>query len=37
MQSELEILVEIDMVTTGYNPQNPKDVKLYWENMLDGN
>jgi hypothetical protein len=37
MHSDLEIMVQIDMINEGYNPQNPEDVKLYWENMLNVN
>ena len=36
-KSDLEVMVENDMVTRGYNPSSYDAVKLYWEMMLDGN
>lgn len=34
MKSDLEILVERDMLDLGYNPWNQEDIKFYWEMML---
>lgn len=34
MKSELELLVEYDMYELGYDPTNPQDIKLYWEERL---
>lgn len=34
MKSELEILVEQDMETLGYNPENEEDVRRFWELLL---
>jgi len=31
MSSELEYMVETDMLLLGYNPYNPADVNKYWE------
>lgn len=36
MSSDLEFLVETDMITLGYNPYNPADVNLYWEKYFNG-
>lgn len=36
MSSDLEYLVETDMIEQGYNPYNPADVNLYWERYLNG-
>lgn len=36
MSSDLEFMVETDMIEQGYNPYNPVDVNLYWEMMLNG-
>ncbi|CAB4162970.1 hypothetical protein UFOVP787_206 [uncultured Caudovirales phage] len=32
--SDLEIFVNWDMLDLGFNPDNPYDVKEYWELML---
>jgi len=37
MSSDLEFMVETDMIQQGYNPYNPVDVNLYWENYFNGN
>jgi hypothetical protein len=34
MKSELELLVEYDMYVNGFDPTNPEDVKVYWEEKL---
>jgi len=36
MSSDLEFLVETDMIERGYNPYHPDDVELYWENYFNG-
>lgn len=35
MNSDLEFMVETDMILYGYNPYNPMDVQLYWEERLN--
>lgn len=35
MKSDLELLVEYDMYEKGYDPNNPADVKKYWEERLE--
>lgn len=37
MSSDLEFLVETDMIEQGYNPYNAADVNMYWENYFNGN
>lgn len=37
MSSDLEFMVETDMILLGYNPYNPADVNSYWENYFNGN
>ena len=37
MSSDLEYMVETDMIEQGYNPYNPDDVYKYWENYLNDN
>lgn len=32
--SELEQLVSFDMYELGFDPNNPEDIKKYWELML---
>ena len=34
MYSELEVMIMDDMIHHGYNPHNPSDVILYWEERL---
>lgn len=34
MMSELEDLVSYDMYINGYDPTDPDDIKLYWEQLL---
>ena len=34
MKSELELWVEEDMMSLGFNPSVPADIELYWEMML---
>ena len=34
MKSELEMLVEYDMYTLGYDPSKLEDINRYWEFML---
>ena len=36
MSSELEFMVETDMIERGYNPYNPEEVNMYWENYFNG-
>lgn len=33
--SDLEILVNEDMITLGYDPTDKRDIKLYWERLLN--
>lgn len=35
--SDLEFLVETDMIERGFNPYNPSDINLYWEVYFNGN
>jgi hypothetical protein len=35
MSSELEHMVETDMILQGYNPFDPADVNLFWERYLN--
>jgi hypothetical protein len=37
LSSDLEFMVETDMIEQGYNPYNPNDVNLYWEIYFNGN
>lgn len=37
LSSELEHMVETDMILQGYNPYNPADVKVFWENYFNDN
>lgn len=37
MSSDLEFMVETDMILQGYNPYNPTEVNLYWERYFNGN
>lgn len=37
MSSDLEFMVETDMIERGFNPYNPADVNLYWEICLNDN
>ena len=34
MKSNLELLVEYDMYTLGFDPTNKEDIKRYWEEIL---
>lgn len=36
MSSDLEFMVETDMILHGYNPYEQSDVDLYWENYFNG-
>lgn len=36
MSSDLEFMVETDMLEKGYNPYCDEDIELYWEEHLDG-
>lgn len=35
LQSDLELMVMMDMYVNGYNPSNEEDVKKYWEERLN--
>lgn len=35
-KSDLEIMVENDMISKGYSPLLIEEIKKYWETMLDG-
>lgn len=35
--SDLEFMVETDMIERGFNPYNINDIKLYWEIYFNGN
>ncbi len=35
MSGDLEFMVETDMIMHGYNPYDPTDVDLYWENYFN--
>lgn len=37
MHSDLEYMVATDMLISGYNPYDLRDVELYWEVLLNGN
>lgn len=37
MSSDLEFMVETDMIERGYNPYDLEQVRMYWEEMLNGN
>lgn len=37
MNSDLEFMVQTDMIEHGYNPYDPIQVKIYWEERLNGN
>jgi|GEM_PF-4038962 len=32
--SDLELLVRLDMVESGYDPDNGYDIEMYWETKL---
>ena len=32
----LEIMVRADMAKNGFNPYDENDIKLYWEEILNG-
>jgi hypothetical protein len=34
MYSDLELLVQDDMIINGYNPAEPEDVVKYWNERL---
>jgi hypothetical protein len=36
MSSDLEFMVETDMIQRGFNPYNPVEVNLYWEIYFNG-
>ena len=36
MSSDLEFMVETDMIEHGYNPYDLRDIKAYWEERLNG-
>ena len=35
LQSDLELMIINDMYINGYDPHNPEDIKLYWEERLN--
>jgi len=35
LQSDLELMVMVDMYANGYDPSNTEDVKKYWEERLN--
>jgi hypothetical protein len=37
MSSDLEFMLQTDMIEQGYNPYNPEDVTLYWEKYFNDN
>jgi hypothetical protein len=37
MNSDLEFMVQTDMIERGLNPYDPIDVKTYWEEQLNDN
>jgi len=37
MSSDLEFMIETDMIERGYNPYVQEEIELYWEEMLNGN
>jgi hypothetical protein len=36
MSSDLEHMVETDMILQGYNPYDPVDINTYWEVYFNG-
>lgn len=36
MFSELEYMVQTDMIERGYNPYDPAEIEKYWEIYLNG-
>lgn len=36
MSSDLEYMVETDMIMCGYDPYDLRDIKAYWEERLNG-
>jgi hypothetical protein len=37
MNSDLEFMVQTDMIMCGYDPYSLIDIQLYWEELLNGN
>lgn len=37
MSSDLEFMIETDMIEHGYNPYDPSEVEAYWKERLNGN
>lgn len=37
MSSDLEFMVETDMIEHGFNPYCQNDIEMYWEELLNGN
>ena len=37
MSSDLEFMVETDMIENGFNPYSEEDIELYWEELLYDN
>lgn len=37
MSSDLEFMVETDMISKGFNPYDLKEVNMYWEIYFNGN
>ena len=35
MNSDLELMVNEDMIKNGYDPTNKEDVSAYWEELLE--
>ena len=35
MSSDLEFMVETDMIMMGYNPYDPNDVYYYWRSYFN--